>query len=298
MMCEAFARLAVFHPLGEYLYVGMGSPFFSDFTLLHRQLGVQRLVSMERATESAERFRFNLPFDCVRLLLGESRDLLPTVELRQRAIVWLDFDGRLTKSTLDDWEFVLSSVPAGSMVVISVNAHPILTKEPTPDIAKIRLQDLSDTIGRERIPIDVVGRNLANWGTADVFYRILRESADTVLADRSSSSRLNFRQVFHFRYEDGAKMLTMGGLVSGEEEEELLAAAAFDRLPCYRPGPDPFRIAVPSLTFREMRYLDQFLPDRLDALSDRIKAGLLPEGDVRDYAAIYRYFPVFAETDL
>jgi len=48
MLCAAFERLHPFQRIQDYRYVGFGSIYFSDFQLLHRQLGITDMLSIER----------------------------------------------------------------------------------------------------------------------------------------------------------------------------------------------------------------------------------------------------------
>ena len=59
MMCEAFSRLSVFGSLKTYRYIGFGSTYFTDFTLFHRALDMNNMVSIEKDEEKAARFDFN-----------------------------------------------------------------------------------------------------------------------------------------------------------------------------------------------------------------------------------------------
>ncbi len=48
MLCEAIKRLAVFDKIESYKYVGFGSAYFSDFSLIHRSLGIEDMLSIEK----------------------------------------------------------------------------------------------------------------------------------------------------------------------------------------------------------------------------------------------------------
>ena len=47
MMCEIIARLAIFEQLHNYRYIGMGAKYFTDFSLLHKRFGINKMHSME-----------------------------------------------------------------------------------------------------------------------------------------------------------------------------------------------------------------------------------------------------------
>lgn len=72
MLCEAFRQLSIFSDVEAYRYIGFGSKYFSDFTLIHKTLGIKDMISIERNVQNRARFEFNRPFDCIRLMFGES----------------------------------------------------------------------------------------------------------------------------------------------------------------------------------------------------------------------------------
>jgi hypothetical protein len=100
----------------------------------------------------------------------------------------------------------------------------------------------------------------------------------------------------NFEYQDGARMTTIGGVLVETGHENFFAACNFDALEFVRTSPESgYRIDVPKLTYRELRYLDRHLP-ALDPKA--ISTEGIPESDVADYAKFYRYFPTFAEADV
>jgi hypothetical protein len=70
MMVEAFRRLEPVASLKSYRYVGFGSPYFPDFSLIHRSLGISTMVSIERELSSERRMCFNRPFKCISIEMG------------------------------------------------------------------------------------------------------------------------------------------------------------------------------------------------------------------------------------
>ena len=92
MLCEAFRRLLSFSDLTEYRYVGFGSTFFSDFSLIHKSLGLTDLISIEKEEKDKRRFRFNRPYKCIKLCFGNANDVLPNLSWAKKIILWLDYD--------------------------------------------------------------------------------------------------------------------------------------------------------------------------------------------------------------
>ena len=125
MICEACQRLVHLHPLSSYQYVGFGSVYFHDFTLFHRQLGLKDMVSIEEDVPNEARFRFNMPYKCVDLLMGRSTEQLEeNVSWAQPTILWLDYTCRLNKEVLTDTSLFCTNAQPGSLIIVTVNAHP------------------------------------------------------------------------------------------------------------------------------------------------------------------------------
>lgn len=86
--------------------------------------------------------------------------------------------------------------------------------------------------------------------------------------------------MFNFNYRDGARMLTMGGLLYDRGQAGIVNGA-FDGLSFIRPDEEPYLIEIPYLTYREMRYLDTHLPD--SSYADLDSQGI-PESDSTKYS--------------
>lgn len=293
MLCEAFRRLASFDHVDSYRYVGFGGLYFSDMVLVHKTLGIKNLVSIERDYD--QRFEFNKPYDCIDIKDGAARDELPKLSWAERTILWLDYDDALNDEILGDVSLACSRLVSGSMLVVTVQAHPAAEGK--------RLAKLTTDVGRLKVPCDVTSEaDLQAWNTAGVHARILSNEIAEALVTRNGGRGgeppFRFDQVFHFRYADGVKMVTLGGLLysADADEEDRAKACRFDEFRFFRPSTDPYLIHVPKLTYRETRYLDQRLP--VDGAADLARIAEIPPAELAYYEKIYRYFPTFAEADL
>lgn len=307
MMCEAFGRLYPFQPVDTYGYIGLGSIYFTDFQLVHRLLGIQDLVSIEKDDENSERFNLNLPFGCIRMHYDNTSIILPSLDWRSRKIVWLDYDGTLDADCLADVTTVVSKAVSGSFLAVSINAHAVAEphegtrksiQEKTKEIFHLpsyRLSMLKEQIP-EKVPVSVEGKNLNMSGLPAVLRRILTNEILEALKKRNSqlpdTEKLFFKQVLNFVYKDGAQMLTLGGIIVSAEEASLFDACRFGELSFARTAEDVFDIRVPCLTPKEIRYLNSFLPlpD-----SEIVEPNCIPAEDIEKYRHIYRYFPFYGE---
>ncbi len=307
MLCVAFERLHPFQRIQKYRYVGFGSIYFSDFQLLHRQLGITDMLSIEKDVSAKACFRFNRPYKCIRLKFAPSTEVLPTLNWGRRTILWLDYDDRLNVNILGDIATVCLRATSGSLVVVSVNAQPDaepskedrdLYQEETGklfDLGDYRLRIAKDLIG-EKLPAGTSGADLRGQDLGKVFRKIIHNEIVEQLSIRNAmlpaEERIFYRQLFHFRYRDGAQMLTVGGILYRAAEEQTVAACDFDRLPFIRGGLDHCSIKAPCLTAKEIRHLNAQLPARP---STKLRVPGVPDADIQQYAEVYRFFPAFSE---
>jgi hypothetical protein len=289
--------MARISPLRQYRYVGFGGLSFQDFALFHQRLGIKDMVSIERRREMRRRFEFNKPYSCIRIEWGDSHAVLPLLDSRQRAIVWLDYETPPNAQLLLDVSLVASKVRSGSLLVVTVPAD-LGEDAADPSAPKKRLAKLRDRVGKTRVPLDVKPEHLAKWGAAQVYRRIINDEITNALSDRcaalSKSDRISYRQLFNFHYQNGCKMLTVGGLILDPRDGKRLGQANFKDLTFVRTDEREYLIHFPILTHKETRHLDTKLP------FGKLKQApaWLPEADRLSYRDVYRYFPSFVEAEV
>lgn len=292
MLGESFRCLSVFSSVDQYQYIGFGSTYFSDFYMFHKALNIRKMYSIERDTSNRKRFEFNRPFGCIEIHFGESNDVLPTMQWEDaKSIVWLDYDYKLNESVISDIKTVFSSACSGSVVVISVNAEPA----PPGD----RLNELVRNIGENRIPVETDEKSFSKWNTAKIYRDVINNEIQETIVNRngglSSDEKMVYKQLFNFHYEDNAKMLTVGGILHSKNQEQEFNRCLISQLEFTKTDREPYLIKVPNFTHRELRYLDTKLPILNNS---PVNLPGIPQSDIEAYTKIYRYFPMFAETEL
>lgn len=302
MMTDIFLRLPKIHPLKEYRYIGFGSTFFSDIRLIHRRLGIRDIISIEREDDKRSRFELNKPYDCVEMKYGESKEVLPKLDWDTPTILWLDYDDELETYMFSDIREFMTEAPAGSLLFITVNAHPTplhhLRSDDEDEEDSTMLDELRENLARKYIPTDIERKDLRGWGYGKVCRKIiLNQIEENYLPDRNSGvkneDKVEFIPLVNFRYQDGAKMRTIGGILADEEVKTALDSTDFEDLFFLRSGEEAYEIDPPTLTFAEMRALDQELPGDPANIDSPI-----PDKDIEKYADVYRYFPRFVESEL
>ncbi len=63
--------------IADYQYTGFGEIGFVDFILLHRLLGIHRMVSVEHDLKAKRRCKFNKPFANIQMKFGPISEFIP-----------------------------------------------------------------------------------------------------------------------------------------------------------------------------------------------------------------------------
>ena len=292
MIVEACSRLRTFYSLQGYRYIGFGSPYFPDFSLIHRNLGITDMICIEKESDDAPRFEFNRPFACISLRFGMSTEVLPELEWQDRpTILWLDYDGKLDEDVLSDIDHVASNLASRSFFIVTLRA----SAGDFGDTPEGRRESLQSAIG-DKLPTDIELAEFTGERFPQLLWRIIGAEIQRFITERSAAltppTKYRYSQTLHFTYSDGARMLTTGGMIFQEGERVTLNQMDFNSLPFYRPGYEAFNIVVPKLTMKELRALDEQLPSANPTLPG------VPRRDINAYASNYRYFPTFAEIEL
>jgi hypothetical protein len=324
MIAEAFRKLSTFHRLQEYQYIGFGSIYFVDFSLFHKSLGLHKMISIEKEEKARARVEFNRPFSCIEVYFDTSNNVLPTLDYDQPSIIWLDYDGKLDSDCLSDINTVCANIQPGGMFLITVNVQPESLQstqdEPANDengpeiaaqpneklsLSEYRLQALHAQVTRQRVPARLTGKELSMSGLPPVIKEIIENEIYSALNNRNgglpNDQKLRFEQLFNIRYNDGASMLTFGGVFLNDSLAESFNVANFFELPFCTQNSSVYQLKMPNLTNKEVAFLDSQLHEMYDfnrssLVKNRPEVKIIPESDINKYAQIYRFYPTFTES--
>lgn len=294
MIAEICACLRPFRRINSYRYIGFGSTFFSDFILFHRRFGFNNMISIEKEVADKDRFEFNKPLGGIRMHYGESSDIISRLEWRDiPTIVWLDYDTQIDVAKIEDIEYIVANVCAGSLIIITLRAVSRDISD-SPNTTK-RFAKLNERLA-SKLPHDINPIDTTESRFPKTLRRIINENVLRVLAERNAAlspeNHLQFRQLMFFVYDDGTRMATIGGLIVEQGQSPIFDNCDFRSLEFYNEGDTPYEIRAPNLTFYEQRYLDSQIPDGSLTLPG------VPAEDVSDYVKVYRHFPKFVEAEL
>ena len=296
MLCDIFRRLRPFGRVENYVYVGFGSIWFSDFMLMHRSLGIKDMISIEHSVESRDRIEDNKPFR-IPVDYRKSAEALPDLDWNRKQYIWLDYDDPLAPDMLLDMRTVARRAGSGTVLAVSVQctkADQAVFSERPAEGQPTSLDNFSTVFGRQRIPHGTTSEQLYGWQFGTLSRELLLQEIQSELSTRNSdpdASKIVFRSICDIEYEDGAKMTTLVGIFHTEEDQNLVDQCHFEALDFLPVVPGPVRVAVPKLTLKEFKKLESQLP-----LQDgeELVLGTIPIREARRFAAMYRYFPSFA----
>jgi hypothetical protein len=298
-----------FKSITDYKYVGFGSKYFSDFSLFHKTLHINDMVSIEGDVDNKEKYQFNKPFECIEVVMGMSNEALPKIELDKSFIVWLDYDFGIDITMLNDIGFLIENLISGSVVLTSYNsiAHKIgkLRGEFGDEKAshkELLVRKLTDLVTEDYIPEYIPETKLAK---AETFSKIVRDifilKIQNALNDKNSalepSEKWGFKQIMYFQYKDGADMATLGWVFFQIKDEERIDNCAFEENEFSRNSSDACEIIIPNLTVKEVNRLQNAMPLRGDINREQLPETIYSDDDIMSFSKIYKYYPSFMSVD-
>ena len=273
------------------VYIGFGSVWFTDFTIAHKLLGVRDMVSIEGNDILSKRAAFNAPYATVTVKHGMSGAILPELfaddALRTRPwIIWLDYVSALDEAVRDDIRAVIENAPKDSLLLITFNGHEMSYGRGSerPD----RLHDILGAVVPDDLAKNACQGDRMQAALADLTLDFMTSTA----AEMSRPG--GFVPAFRVIYQDGAPMVTVGGILPAKGAARV-AADVVGR-PDW-PGKPEAPIKAPHLTMREAAVLQAQLPSN-EPLSRQIVQDLgfdLEDEELQAYERYYRQYPAFAQ---
>jgi prepilin-type processing-associated H-X9-DG protein len=273
-------------PIRDYQYTGMGSIYFFDFVLFHKLLGVRKMLSVEWDKTIPARIDFNKPYADIAVEMEAIGDVLPTLDTDTKHLLWLDYDDRLTETAVNDAVFAARHVPAGSILLITVDVEP-----PSDGKSPAEWRLYYEEQAKQYFQFDWDDSAFSLSALPRTNARILFNAIESGLASRKS---VRFKPLFNFWYADGHAMLTVGGMIASDVEESRLNGCDFSRSSFLRFDVDssPFEIRPPKLTRKERLLLDHHMPCADDWKPAEFE---LKKEELDAYREIYRFYPAYAE---
>jgi len=297
MLIEVLREFCRTSNIDCYRYIGMGSIYYTDFALFHKELGINDMISLENKTDDRKRFEFNKPFKCIILELGDSTEILPRLNWEKKSIVWLDYDETLQKYMFEDVEIVFRKLVKESFFFITCNgSFPkfIIEKDNSYNV------DLFKENFGDYVPFDLCEKDLTRNGGFKLIRRMINNQVEGVLAERNAildeDEKLVYKQLVFIKYKDNAPMVTLGGiLIENKDLKDFEHQLRLKKIDFIRESDEEFSIESPLLTYKEVDLLNRNLPSSKVDFLEHEDLQFIPLESRESYFRIYRYFPYYVE---
>ena len=263
---------------------------FMDFHLMHRFLGVKRMVSLERDPDMHPRSEFNCPFDFISVRKETVAQFLANDDDDSATIYWLDYDDGLGPDITADIISLGTRVKAGGFAFVTAYAEPPgaldkLTKEQ-------RLEYFQQNLGDSSVGLTV--DDMENAAFPETVRRILVAAFRNAFSTRTDGQ---FQTIFQVQYKDTAQMVTVGGCFCTISQAHGLLSRVRTDLP-FLLKKMPYKIRHMNLTERERVLFDMAVtkPDTNSNQSTSLKSLGFKKKDFDAYRDLIRFLPRYHES--
>lgn len=311
LFVQVLSGLRKKYVIEKYQYIGFGSFMFDDFKILHNQLGIVEMISLENDETVYKRALFNKPYRCITIQHVKSSDFIDTFLREKNFIFWLDYTNpaELGGQLSEFCSLINNKMESGDIVRITLNANPgslddknctIMEGRSQTQIYKNRIEKL-----RERIP-DYMPSNIDEHNMSSKKYPLfllscLKKAAMQTLAPSIYQKKYLF-PLFSSVYADGQQMLTLTAIVLDCDGDRDKIKDCLDQYcdyvkfewnkPCY--------IEIPELTTKEIIHVNNLLPANRDLItrikndfSFAFKNNHSIDAAIKSYVDYYKYYPNF-----
>jgi len=217
------AKLSRVFGLSRYRYIGFGAPWFVDFLMAHKILGMESMISIESSSLGFQRSTFNCPLACISPMEGLSTHVIPELGLEQSpATVWFDYDLGIGGPVLADIELLMSKCALNSIVIVTIAAAKDLlptkdeNEQPIDEEASLR------RIAGDLVPTPLPPKRLQPSHYAQLLCQVLTNQFESAVVNSGRAAK--FIKLFEIVYSDSKRMATVGGIVAASEVFKLLVA--------------------------------------------------------------------------
>jgi len=271
-------------------YVGMGGTTFYDFHLLHRFLGLKKMVSLERDEKIIPRVKFNCPFKFIKVTHRTAATFLAADRDKSRTIYWFDYDDGIGSDVTADITSLGTRVTVGGFAFVTVCGHPpgALERESREN----RLAYFHEHMGE--FSVGLKSEDMDTSAFPNTVHKVLAAAFRNAFAARTDG---RFHALFQIQYKDTLPMITVGGCLTSEEASQRVVNRVKTDLP-FLFGSSPYMIRRLNLTERERALFD--IAATRDAPNSVQAKALLKIGfrtrDFDAYRDLIRFLPRYHES--
>jgi len=320
LFLDLLARFERWTPLTNYVYVSMGAYPLEDHKLVHRNLGITKLIAFDLDEEIVARQNFNKPIETCHCFKKKSSELISELDgiLSECSfsnpgglIVWLDYTspGQLGHQ-LREFESLLNKLRPGDLVRVTVNAQPNALLEPQASGAAPLLaaekrerqyKNIKSRIG-EFLPSDTSPDDMTQEGLPLVISKSFGAAA---LKAFPSYGENIYLPISIMRYADGEQMLSITGvIISRGDKDNFIEKLDLESWPFTSlEWSTIHQILVPALTIRERLFLERGImtkdsADLVQELGFHTASDIQIEDFLESYRSYYRFYPTLLSAEI
>ncbi len=315
---DLLGRIERWRPLTNYVYLSMGAYPLEDHKLVHRILGITKLVAFDMDKAIVARQTFNKPLSSCQCLEKTSAEVVDSLDKLlsdcgfgnpEGVIVWLDYtDPKKLGEQIREFEALLDRLSVGDVVRVTVNVHPNELSQQiseTPVPSEVRRTKQFEALKR-RIKEYLPSWTTADHMTVDHLPLVISESFAAAAAKALPAKSENaFRPLSLVRYADGVQMLSICGVVAKRTDEgEMLQRLDLQSWPFASDNwSNIHQLVVPNLTVRERLYLEREIvtksvEDIVKGLGFESAGGVPIINFIENYKNYYRFYPTLLAVDV
>lgn len=295
MLCDLIREIQLIRADGEMRYIGLGAKYFTDFLLLHNEFGITDMISIEAQKERQVRYEFNKPLKCIQMWYGTTNEILPQISGfdQKMNLVWLDFDDAFGESMLYDLQTICRNINIGSMFFISCN-HSYRGENQSEKRESFR--ESTGIFFDENIK----KADYTNKRMPYVIKKVIDDQIRRIIDLRNRTEKdttVEYMQLLFLTYQDGAPMMTIGGILVDEElKNKINESKIVDKYTFISDSENIFSIDIPCLTNKEIQLILKNLPISREEFQEHEKDfyGIEYE-EISKFEKIYRYYPYYSE---
>ena len=195
---------------------------------------------------------------------------------------------RYNRDMFDDIETCCTNAQTGSFLILSLRRN----------FDEGNIEDFKNSFIAD-VPSDLTKEDLAPKNSYKTIRKMFINKIDDVLSNLSASSeegsKLVFRQLFNFTYDDNAKMYTFGGMIIENQDELNFDRYRFHSYDYVMDADDAYNISFPIITNKEYHELNKLLPSDKDKFLKQEQISFVPPAHRKNYFNTYKFYPAYIE---
>lgn len=282
-------------PITNYRYVGMGANRFYDFLLIHKYLGVNKMISLEHDPIMYGRAMFNRPYSFIDVRNKSIAEFISGDTFSDKSLLWFDYDGGISSDALTDIASLSTKLKLGDFCFVTIGG------------ARPKSHEKSDALRVLAWMKDEFGDLAGEVTVTDVEKKHFSEAARKVLLTAfryafSARQDCKFVPFLQVKYTDSFPMVTVGGGLMDDSSASKFKLSVNRSLPFLRINENIlYEIKSLNLTERERVLFDRATTHSTTSSIEtsqlnKIKTLGFKDEDIAAYKELIRYLPRYVET--